>query len=99
MSFSFSVRGATVAAVVAAATAKMDEAVAAQPSHAADRDAVVAAAKAYAGMLGKPEKGTQEIMLNIHGSLSGAWDGSTITRTTGAAIGVQAALAPILPAE
>lgn len=98
MSFSFSVRGATIAAVVAAATAKMDEVVAQQPAHTADRDAVVSAADDYAEMMGEPDEG-EEIMLTIHGSLSGVWDGGALTRMTASSLGVQAAFAPALPAE
>jgi hypothetical protein len=68
MSYSFVARGATVAAVVADATAKLDEVIVAQPLHAAERDATVAAFDAFANLVGDARY-TKVVQLSVSGSI------------------------------
>lgn len=69
MSYSFNVRGATKALALAAIAAKLDETVAAQPIHAADRQAAEETAKTFVAMLGEPADG-QEVSVSVNGYAS-----------------------------
>ena len=93
MSYSFSVRAVTAAAAIAAVGTKFDEVVASQPVHANDRDAAVAAATAYIGLLAEPGA-DQEIAVTVDGWVQ--WthqEGVDPTAFTGAYVNVQASLA------
>lgn len=89
MSYSFSVSAATKAD----AKQKIEEAfanvVAGQPSHAADRDAAIAAAGAFVDILTEPADG-QEVQVSLHGSLG--WHHDAPEAFTGAGVGVSASL-------
>ena len=50
MSYAFTVRGASIALAVAAATEEMERVAKAQPSHERDCEKVVAAIEAFAGL-------------------------------------------------
>lgn len=89
MSYSFNIRGATAAALVAALPAKFDEVVVSQPVHSNDRDQAIAAATAMVGIVSAPPEG-QELSVSVSGSLS--WrSGDGLTEAyefTGAGISV-----------
>lgn len=68
MSYSFAVSGVTKSEALAGVVAKFDEVVAAQPTHASDKPAAVAAAKAFIDLLKEPEEG-EHITVSMHGSL------------------------------
>lgn len=68
MSYSFSVSGATKAAVKQLIADGFKNVVETQPSHAADRDAAVACASAFVDTLADPRDGA-EIVVSMHGSL------------------------------
>ena len=94
MSYSFSVRGATVALAVAAIAPKFDEVVSCQPAHAKDRDAAVAAGTAIAALVSEPGDG-QEVSISVSGWLH--WSvpvaaGEAPDEFTGASLAVQANL-------
>jgi hypothetical protein len=88
MSYSFTVAADTKAEAKAMLTAKFDDVVDGQPMHAADRDAVQAAAEAFVDILTEPAAG-QQIVVNVHGAVSALADGEFI----GASAGVGAAIA------
>jgi len=74
MSYSFFVKAATGAAVMAAAGEKMAEVVAAQPVHAYDKDQALAHAAAIVGQMQPNEN--QDISVSMSGSI---WkDGDTL---------------------
>lgn len=83
MSYSFSARGSTKAAVLEKIAAEMAKVVAAQPIHAADQAQAVAAAEAFVGVL--PVDETKDVNVSINGSIS-----STETGITGASVSVYA---------
>lgn len=68
MSYSFSVAAASKADAVAKVAAAFDQVVASQPTHAADKEAAVAAAGAFIDLLQDPGEGEQ-IAVNMYGSL------------------------------
>jgi len=68
MSYSFTVRAATVAAAVALVSAEFDKVVEQQPIHAKDRDPAIAAAKAFAKIL--VEDPNKDVVIGVNGSLS-----------------------------
>lgn len=74
MSYSFNVRAASKAAVVAAASAELDKVVAAQPVHAAERAQAQAAVEAFVGLVAEPEGTDQELSVSVNGSV-GSIDG------------------------
>lgn len=77
MSYSFSVRGATAAIVLAAAAAAFDERVIApMPVHKLDRDAALANAEKHLSLIAEPAV-DEEIVLAVHGSLGGDIDWTT----------------------
>ena len=67
MSYSFFVRAATAAAVMAAASEKMAEIVVAQPVHAYDKDQALAHAAALVGQMQPSE--SQDISVSMNGSI------------------------------
>lgn len=71
MSYSFSVTADAKADAKQKIAENFDNIVNGQPSHAADRDAVVAASNAFVDLLSDPPEG-QEIYVNVYGSLG--WD-------------------------
>lgn len=94
MSYSFNVRGATVALAVAAIGPKFDEVVSSQPVHAKDRDAAVTGATALAALVSEPAEG-QEVSINVSGWLQ--WQatdtvGEIPEEFTGASLNIQASL-------
>lgn len=72
MSYSFAIVGTSKADASAKVAAEFDKVVTNQPSHAADKDAAVAAANAFIGLLREPRDGEQ-ISVNMYGSLG--WEG------------------------
>lgn len=72
MSYSFSVSGASKADASAKVAAEFDKVVANQPPHAADKEAAVAAASAFIGLLREPTD-SEQISVNVYGSLG--WEG------------------------
>lgn len=75
MSYSFSVTADTKAEAIGKISQQFDAVVAAQPSHAADKDAAVAAAKTFIGLLGDPHDG-DEVNVSMSGSLGWKHDPS-----------------------
>lgn len=89
MSFSFQVRGATVAIALAAVSAEMAKVVEAQPIHKHDAEAVNAAAEAYAGLL--PDDAERDVVIACNGYLS--WEGPEAEpKFVGVNVGVNARL-------
>lgn len=90
MSYSFSVRALSRAALAAAISDKLDEVVVHQPIHSRDRGQAQAAAEAFASLVGEPPEG-HDFMATVSGYLS--WqhgdhaDGSEI-KLTGASVSV-----------
>lgn len=84
MSYSFNFRAATVALASAAIAARLDEVVATQPIHEADRAQAEAAANAFVGTLGEPAEG-QELAVSVCG-----WVSKTNDTLTGASVTVTA---------
>lgn len=77
MSYSFSLRAASVALLCAAAASKFDdEVIATQPVHKADRDAALANLKTHADLVGEPPEG-QELSASMHGSVWAELDEGT----------------------
>lgn len=74
MSYSITVRAATVLAALAAFATKFDEEVVKpQPVHAKDREPAVAAVKSFTDLLGPQPEG-HDVTLTVNGSLG--WDGN-----------------------
>lgn len=71
MSYSFNVRAATKEAAIAGVIEKMDQVVASQPIHAADREPTIEAAKAFVNLI--PEDDQKDVQVNVSGSVS--WSG------------------------
>ncbi len=74
MSYSFGITGASKADAAAKVAAEFDQVVANQPSHAADKEAAVAAASAFINILREPRDGEQ-ITVSMHGSLG--WESAS----------------------
>ena len=89
MSYSFSVDGSSKADVKQKIADSFASVVTNQPSHAADRDAAVAAGGAMVDILKDPAE-DQEIHVQIHGSLS--WQHDVPDVFTAASVGVSASL-------
>jgi hypothetical protein len=79
MSYSFTVSGTSKADAVAKVAAEFEHVVAAQPVHAADKDAAVAAATAFVVLLQEPAE-NEFIAVNVYGSLS--WQDCSDTALT-----------------
>lgn len=77
MSYSFSVRAASVAALVAAASVEFDRIVASQAPHAKDRPAALATIEGIANVITAPADGA-DYQATVSGSLGGAWTNNTI---------------------
>ena len=69
MSYSISVRAVSVAAAALAVSAQLDEIVAQQPIHEADRAQALAATEAFLGLVREPGEG-EEITVSLSGSVS-----------------------------
>jgi hypothetical protein len=69
MSYSFTITADTKEEATRQIREKFDEVVAAQPSHAADREAAVVAGQTLTRLLADPPEG-DEIYVNMYGSLS-----------------------------
>mgnify|MGYP001060719094 CR=1 FL=1 len=82
MSYSFLFRAASVAVAAAAISACLDEVVAEQPVHAADRAQAEAAAASLLNLLGEPGEGP-----DLTGAVSG-WVAKTGDALTGASVSV-----------
>lgn len=89
MSYSFSVSGASKTEVKKAMADSFDSVVKNQPSHAADREAAVAAGSAMVDVLKDPADG-QEFHVSMHGSLG--WVHDAPGEYIGAGVNVSASL-------
>lgn len=69
MSYSLSLRAASILALAAAAAAALDNVIEAQPAHARDKDAALANLDAHAKLVGEPAEG-EELIVSMHGSIS-----------------------------
>lgn len=90
MSYSFSVRAATKALALAAIALKLDEVVAQQPVHAADRQQAQDAANLFVGVL--PEDESRDVAVSVSGWVSGRWQGSELLTLEGASVTISANL-------
>lgn len=95
MSYSFNVKALTKAVALQLVAAKLDEVVAQQPVHAADRQQALDAATAFVGLL--PEDETREVVVSVSGYLSGQWSGSDLAQLSGASVSVNASLVSPTP--
>ena len=69
MSYSFNVKAATKAEAKSQVAAKLDEIVASQPAHKADRDAVGVVTDAFIDAVAHPSE-SEEITVMVNGSVS-----------------------------
>lgn len=93
MSYSFSVRGPTKAEVIEKAKAKLDEVVASQPAHVADRAQALAAVEAFLEIV--PAAEGKEFSVSVNGSVGWTGEiGSAEHVITGAGVGVSVSLVP-----
>jgi len=91
MSFSFSKRAATKAALLLAVAVAMDEVIASQPYHSRDRAAVEATAKAYVDLLDDDE--SKDVVISVSGSIAGDWRDNVPVTSTGVSLSITASLA------
>lgn len=93
MSYSFSKRGATRAIVMGLVVAALDEVVAQQPIHAADRKQAEAAAQSFLDIVPEANE-NQEYFVSVSGSVAYTWDGekNVVKEVVGASINVNASL-------
>lgn len=85
MSYSFSVRARTVAAAIALAAEKLEQAAEIQPPHARGKEAALANAEALGALLGPQPEG-QEVALTMSGHLAWVVDGELTDASLGASI-------------
>ena len=92
MSYSFGVRGATKAEVIANVSAELDKVIASQPIHSLDRAQAQAAAEAFVNVI--PDNPDKDFYVSVSGSLG--WDGilgeSVPVIVTSASVNVSASL-------
>lgn len=89
MSYSFAVRGATIALALAAASEAFAKVVEAQPVHAADQAPALGAASVFAELLTPNE--AKDVQINMQGSLSWGYSNPPTdkpTEFTGVNVGV-----------
>lgn len=89
MSYSFNVRAGTKAEVLEKVAAELNQAVADQPIHSADREQAEAAASAFLGIL--PEVDDKDYFISVNGSVGYQGEGEERVITT-ASVGVSASL-------
>ena len=89
MSYSFTVTAESKADAKQKVSDEFVNVVAAQPPHAKDRDAAVAAAGAFIDLLADPTD-AQQVMVSVHGSLG--WNHDAPDSFTGAGVGVSASV-------
>ena len=89
MSYSFSVRAATKAAVLALVAAKMAEVAEQQPVHKHDQAQALQVAETFVSIV--PDDETREVQVTMSGYISGQWEGSEFKALSGVnvAVGVQ----------
>jgi len=95
MSYSFTVKAATKAAALAAASAAFDSQVlVSQPVHKVDREAALKNAEAHVNLIADPKEG-EEVALSMHGSIGGEidWSAGEVKRLSSAGSGCTAYLA------
>jgi hypothetical protein len=90
MSYSFILKAASKAEAKVAVAQKMAEVAYGQKCHARDMVAAVTVAHAFIDQLTDDE--TQDVNINMLGSLMGSWTGSDVTRCTSANVAVTAFL-------
>lgn len=89
MSYSFVIKAESKADGCNQIKQQFDDVVVSQPSHAADKDAGVAAAQAFVGILQEPESGN-EVYVTVYGSLS--WNNDAPDKFTQANISISASV-------
>lgn len=90
MSYSFTVRGATKAAALAAVQAQMQAVVDQSPAHQADAAQAIEAATAFVGVL--PDDDSKDVVVMLAGSMAGRWAGNTLERISSAHLTLSASL-------
>ena len=73
MSYSFSITANTKEDAITQIRDRFDEIAVSQPTHAADKEAVIVAAHSFVSLLEDPKDGS-DIYVNVSGSLSWHWD-------------------------
>ena len=91
MSYSFTVRAASQAEAKTKVAAELDKVIANQSAHTKDRDQAIAATNAYIDLL-PADPGERDVLVSVHGSLSGTWRNNTIEDVIGASVGITASL-------
>ena len=91
MSYSFSIRAASLAAAALTISDKLNEVVETQPVHAVDRDQAEAAAAAFVSLVGEPPEG-KELAVTVSG-----WVSKSEDNLTGAAVSVSASHIDAVP--
>jgi hypothetical protein len=87
MSYSFSFTAASAHEATRQIREEFDTIVASQPSHTADKEAVIVAAQALVRLLAEPSE-NEELLVAVHGSLSWNYDSPEKFTAAGASIGV-----------
>lgn len=85
MSYSFNVRAASAALAMTAVSTKLDEVVASQPVHEADKEQALAAAEAFLTLV--PEKEGHEYSVSVNGSVISV-DGVLTQASVGVNVGL-----------
>lgn len=85
MSYSFTVHAATLAAAIALAAEKLDQAAEIQPPHARGKEAALANAEAIGALLGPQPEG-QDVVLTMNGHLAWVVDGELTHASLGASV-------------
>lgn len=96
MSYSFTVRAATKHAAKLMVRDEFIKVVSNQLCHLRDKDQAVKVADDFIDLL--TEDDTKDFVVQMHGSLTGMWSGSDVTRIEGSNVNVSAALAARQPA-
>lgn len=91
MSYSFTVRAATKTQAKGKVAAEFEKVASAQVCHERDKQQALAAANAFIDLLVEDE--SLDVVVSMHGSLTGHWTGSDATHITGASVSVNAGLA------
>lgn len=91
MSYSFNVRAATKGEAKKLVLAELENVLKSQPAHDRDFDSAVVVADLLIELL--PDDVAKDVVVSMHGSVSGHWENSKLATLTGVNVSVSAALA------
>lgn len=96
MSYSFQIRAANKAEAKQKVVAEFQKVSAAQACHKQDEAQALAAADAFIALVADDD--TKDVVVTMHGSLSGNWSGGDLNSISGASVSVTAGQAARPPA-